>query len=228
MLDQFQNQYDKMAAPQPGEGTDLPPTFGESFQDAWQNGQMAVSGIKQANARSQAVNEYVDQIKAAGGDVDAAYAKQLAEAGNLGEDQMGNPVQPDLLDVANGVVAKMKASADAPGKTLPFQPMTSGDIDNRAVQISQAAIGAHAATLAKPQTWGSWAGRVLGETASATVDPYNLPALAVLVEGLGILGTAAAFGGVNAATQAAARSKTQPTTSGLRLATPTAAPRCRA
>jgi hypothetical protein len=203
MLDMFADDYAQAAQPQANEGRDLPPTFGESFQDAWENGQLATSGIKQDNARAEAINEYIDKIKAAGGDIDAEYAKQAAEAGSYGEDQLGNTVQPDPLEVANGVVARMKASADTAGKQLPFQPMTSGDIDQRAAQISGQAITDNAAMQARPQTWGSRIGSFLGGAASATAEPYNIPLMAIPVEGLGIIGTAAAFGAATAATQAA-------------------------
>ena len=202
MLDQFQDAYDAMAAPQPGEGVDLPASFGQSFEDAWNNAQLAVSSIKAENARNQAISDYVDQIQAAGGDVNAAYAKQLAE-GTPVQDQMGSMAQPDLLDVANGVVAKMQAAASAAGKELPFQPLTGADIDNRAVQISQQAIGAHAAFAARVQGFAARAGEVLGDLAAGANDPMNIPAMLIPVEGLGVLGTAAAFGASGMATQAA-------------------------
>ena len=196
MLDMYQDSYDAKAAPSPNEGTQLPATFGESFQDAWSNGQLAVSGIKQTNARDQATAEYIDQIKAAGGDVDAEYAKQVSELQDIGG-------EPDAFDVANTVASKMKAQAQAAGKALPFQFMSSGDIDQRAVQISQGAIAANTANAAREQTWGSRIGSFLGREASATADPYNIPMMAIPVEGLGILGTAAAFGVGSAATQTA-------------------------
>jgi hypothetical protein len=96
----------------------------------------------------------------------------------------------------------MKASADAAGRALPFTPMSSDDIDNRAAQISQQAIAAHSAMEALPQTVSSWLGKTAGALASQAVDPYNIPLMAIDAEGLGILGTAAAFGIGSAATQA--------------------------
>ena len=198
LLDIFADHYDAEAAPQANEGQDLPATFGESFADAWQNGQMAVSAIKQENGREQAVSDYLDQIRAAGGgpEIAAEYARQANP--NL---LWASP--PDMFNVADTVASRMKASADAAGKTLPFQYMSSGDIDQRAVQISQAAIGAEARNEAAPQTWGSAAGRILGGLASGATDPYNIPSMAIPLEGLGILGTAAAVGGAQALTQAA-------------------------
>lgn len=192
----YANTYDQEAAPQPNEGKDLPATFGESFQDAWSNGQLSTSGIKQSNARDQATSEYVDKIKAAGGDVDGEYATQASALRDIGG-------EPDVFDVANTVAGKMKAAAITAGKDLPFQFMTSGDIDNRAVQISQAASAAHTGMAAREQGLSSRLGSFVGAAASQAADPYNIPMMALPVEGLGIMGTAAAFGLASAATQTA-------------------------
>jgi hypothetical protein len=202
MLDMFQQAFDQEAAPQANEGHDLPATFGESFADAWQAGQLATSAIRQQNARNQAVSEYTDQIKAAGGDVDGEYARQLAMGGSVATSDGSTSGGPDPLEVANGVVARLKSSADAAGRTLPFTPMSSDDIDTRAAQISQQAIATNAAMQARPQTVSSWLGKTAGALASAATDPYNIPLMALPVEGLGVLGTAAAFGLGSAATQA--------------------------
>jgi hypothetical protein len=202
MLDMFQSAFDQEAAPQPNEGRDLPETFGESFQDAWQAGQLATSAIRQQNARNQAVSEYADQIKAAGGDVDGEYARQLAMGGSVATSDGSTSGGPDPLEVANDVVAGMKARADAAGQMLPFSPMSSDDIDARAVQISQQAMASNAAMQARPQTVSSWLGKTAGALASAA-DPFNIPMAVIPVEGLGVLGTAAAFGGASALTQTA-------------------------
>jgi hypothetical protein len=203
VLDMFQSSFDREAAPQANEGRDLPATFGESFQDAWSNGQLATSGIKQDNARTQAIQEYTDKINAAsGGAVDAEYSKQLAENQGLTTVDASSG-GPDPLEVANGVVAKLKAGADAAGRALPFTPMSSDDIDTRAAQISQQAIATNAAMQAKPQTWGSWAGKTAGALASGSVDPYNIPLYAIPLEGLGVAATALAFGAGSALTQTA-------------------------
>jgi hypothetical protein len=53
----FAQDFDREAAPQANEGRDLPATFGESFQDAWQSGQDAVSSLKAENARNQAIGD---------------------------------------------------------------------------------------------------------------------------------------------------------------------------
>ena len=193
MLDMFSDDYAQAAQPNPREGRDLPATFGESMADAWSNGQLATSGIKQANARDQAVSEYIGQIKQAGGDFDSEYAKQISTGPG------DATYEPNPLDVANNVVASLRAR----GATLPFKPMTSDDIDDRAVQISQGAVAAHSAMAGREQTFVSRVGGFLGGAASGVADPYNIPLMAIPVEGLGILGTAAAFGAGSALTQGA-------------------------
>jgi hypothetical protein len=197
----FSDSYAAAAAPRANEGTDLPATFGESFADSWQAGQLATSGIRQENARAQAVSEYVDQINGAQpGAVDAEYAKQLAEGGSITTSDGGTSGGPDLLEVANGVVAKMKASADAAGTKLPFAPMSSDDIDNRAVQITRGAMASNAAMQARPQTWGSVAGSLAGSVAAGGEDPYNIPLMLIAPESF--LPKVAGFAAANAASQA--------------------------
>jgi hypothetical protein len=197
VLDMFADQYAAAAAPRANEGSELPATFGQSFEDSWQAGQDAVSSIKAANAREQATAEYVDQIKAAGGDFDGAYQKAVATTNPL----WGSA--PDPFTVADGVASGMKAQADAAGRALPFQLMSAGDIDNRAVQISQQAIATNQRNLDRPQTWGSVAGNLLGEGASGLTDPMNIPAMALPFGEMGILATAGAMAAANAGAQTA-------------------------
>lgn len=192
MLDLWQNDAAQAARPGAQEGRDLPATFGETFQDAWSNGQLATSGIKQTNARNQAVSEYIDQIKQAGGekDFDAEYGRQVAALQDIGG-------EPDAFDVASKVVSGMRANGN------PIVPRTSQDIDRRAVEISQGAIAAHAQMGQREQTMGSWFGNLAGATASSLTDPYNIPMMAIPLEGAGILGTAARVGAGMVATQTA-------------------------
>lgn len=198
MLDMFQQDFDQEAAPRANEGRDLPATFGESFQDAWQSGQDAVSSLKQKNARNQAIGEYAEAVKGAGGDVDGEYQKEAATSGNL---LWASP--PDPLTVINNVVGRMKAQADAAGVDMPFTPVSEGDINDRAVTLSQQAMATQQRNLQRPHTWASFAGNILGGAASATVDPINIPALAIPFEGLGVLATAGLMGAANAAAQTA-------------------------
>jgi hypothetical protein len=198
MLDMFADDYAAAAAPRANEGALLPATFGESFQDAWQSGQDAVSSLKQENARNQAIGEYAEAVKGAGGDVDGEYQKEAATSGNL---LWASP--PDPLTVINNVVAKMKAQADAAGVDMPFTPLSEDDINDRAVQLSQQAIATQQRNLQRPQTLASRVGSLLGEGESGLVDPMNIPAMAIPVEGLGVLATAGLMGLANAGAQTA-------------------------
>jgi hypothetical protein len=198
MLDMFADEYAAAAAPRANEGADLPATFGESFEDAWQSGQDAVSSLKQENARNQAIGEYAEAVKGAGGDVDGEYQKEAATSGNL---LWASP--PDPLTVVNNVVAKMKAQADAAGVPMPFTPLTEDDINDRAVTLSQQAIATQQRNLQRPQTWASRAASLLGEGASGLVDPINIPTMAIPFEGLGVLATAGLMGAANAGAQTA-------------------------
>ncbi len=194
MLDLWQQSTDIASRPQPGEGADLPATFGESFQAAWSQGELASSSIKQENARNQAIADFSDQVKRAGGDVDGEYASRITPSPD------GGIAPIDGLDVANTALAKLKQKN--PG--IGINPLTEDDITKRAVQASQGAIAAGQAQDAKPQTLGSRVGSFLGGAASSALDPMNIPLLAIAPEdSVGILGHALQFGAGAAASQAA-------------------------
>ena len=196
MLDLFQQDQAISSRPGPEEGRDLPTTFGESFSDAWQTGQLAASFFKQENARNQAIREFSDQINAAGGDVETEYGSRTPTLGGPG----GSVQFPDPLDVANTALAKLKAK----NPMISLDPMSEQDIDKRSGEIAQEALQAHARMDTREQGPGSTTGRILGGLASGLADPSNILLLAVNPESsVGIAATAAIFGGVSAATQAA-------------------------
>ena len=195
MLDLWQQSAAIASRPQPNEGGDLPATFGESYDAAWAQGDLASSSIKETNARNAAIAEYSDQIKRAGGDVNGEYASRLT-AGAGGE---YGQMEPDGLDVANTALAKLKAKN--PG--VQIAPLTEDDIGKRAVQLSQGAIAASQSVDAREQTLASRAGSFLGAAGSAAADPINLPLMAIAPEdSVGILGHALQFGAGGAAGQA--------------------------
>lgn len=194
MLDLWQQSAEAARRPQANEGGELPATFGESYDAAWSQGELASSSIKQTNARNAAIAEFSDQIKAAGGDVDSEYASRLTPTG--GESMM----EPDHLDVANTALAKLKAKN--PG--VQIAPLTQDDVDKRAVQLSQGSVAAAQQQGGREQSFASRAGSFLGASASSFNDPMNLPLMAIAPEdSVGILGHALQFGGGAAVSQAA-------------------------
>lgn len=194
MLDLWQQSADLASRPQANEGGDLPATFGESYDAAWAQGELASSSIKQTNARNAAIAEFSNQIKAAGGDPDGEYASRLTPTG--GESMM----EPDHLDVANTALAKLKAKN--PG--VQIAPLSQDDVDKRAVQLSQGSIAAAQQQGGREQSFASRAGSFLGASASSFNDPMNLPLMAIAPEdSVGILGHAFQFGAGAAVSQAA-------------------------
>ena len=189
------------AAPRANEGTDLAPSFSESFADAWANGRPATSAIRQQNARTQAVSEYTDQIKAAGGDVDGEYARQLAMGGSVTTSDGSAGGGPDPLEVANGVVARMKASADAAGRSSPLRPCRRTTSTTEPSRSRRGRLPLTALWRRDRKTWSSWLGGVAGGLSSFADDPFNIPMLAIAPEGA--VAKVAAFAGANMLTQTA-------------------------
>ena len=130
-----------------------------------------------------------------------------------------------MFNVADTVASRMKASADAAGKTLPFQYMSSGDIDQRPAVADLASRDrrsrrrneAASSDLGERSRAASSAGAAPGAT-----DPYNIPSMAIPLEGLGILGTAAAVGGCAGADAGGQRGGNAPYNEQISPATPRA------
>src|ERR1700683_5066140 len=193
MLDLWSNNQAIAARPQPEEGRDLPATGEESFNAAWANGEMFSSSVAQGNARRQALDEFGKQINAAGGDVQSEYASRLTFG------LMGDPIEPDGLDVANAALAKAKAKNPA----LQLNPLTDDDLDKRAVEISRGAQVSYAEMAQREKTFGGKLGGVAGSLASSATDPLNLVLAPIAPEAdLGVLGSALLVGGLGAGSQA--------------------------
>lgn len=192
MLDLWQQEAQTAAQPSPEEGRDLPAGFGESFDAAWSSGQLFSSTLAQQNARNAALDGYAGQVKDAGGDVIGEMNRQTT----LTPD--GLAIEPDRLQVINGVLAGLKAKDPSIG----LQPLTEDDLQAKTVAASRAAVQANAAMAGREQTFGSRVGSFLGGAASTAADPLNLAAMVVAPESeAGILGSALVFGGVAGASQ---------------------------
>jgi hypothetical protein len=154
--------------------------------------------LKAGERENQAIGEYAEAVKGAGGDVDGEYQKEAATSGNL---LWASP--PDPLTVINNVVGRMKTQADAAGVDMPFEPLSEQDITDRAVTLSQAAMATQERNLQRPQTLASRLGSFVGMGASGLVDPINIPAMALPFGEMGVLATAGLMGAANAGAQTA-------------------------
>lgn len=180
MLDLWQQNTGVAAQPQPTEGHDLPAGFGDTFDAAWHEGQLFSSSVSGFNARNAALNDYVSDIQRRTG-------KQL---------ELNPEGGADLWAQANQQAADLKA------KGFDVEPLADEEIDRRTAAIAGQARQDYQAMAGREKTFGGKLGMLAGGLASGTVDPLNLVGLAVAPEAeLGVLGTAALFGGLGAGSQ---------------------------
>ncbi|MGA2491321.1 MAG: hypothetical protein ABSF67_00055 [Roseiarcus sp.] len=194
MLDLWENDAQATAAPQPGEATDVPASFGEKFAGEWAYSKAVSGAFADANARNSALSSFIDQIKQAGGGdaFDAAYA---AHPGSF--DTM--LTTSDTLDVANGVVAQLRQKSPS----LELQPLTDDELNRRALSLQQGAQATYGDLQARGSTFGGKLGGFLGSVSASAAEPQNIAALAIPIGGeLGYLRAALAGAGLFAGSQA--------------------------
>lgn len=182
MLDLWQQNQGISARPQTGEATDLPVGFDAAFETAWHEGQLYSSSISTGNAQMAALEGYIGDIK------------------NLSGQDISRDVYSriDLQQAAQDAVAKIRQAR--PDLQLP--DLTDDELNRRAATIAGQARQAYEAGGEK--TFGGKVGSFLGSTAASFADPLNLVAGVVAPETeLGIVGSAALWGGYGAVTQAA-------------------------
>lgn len=184
-LDMFQQtQSDTDAYVAQNNSPRLPVEFGEGFQKAWDENRLFGQSIATFNAHQDALGDYLDEV----------HQKTGVLISPL--NQMGDPKSLDEVGFDVGELRKKRPDLDLPD-------LTSDDIDRRAVAKSRAARTDYQNMTAAEKTAGGKFGSLLGGLAGAATDPVNLVAAPVAApEGLGILGTALAWGGIAAATQA--------------------------
>lgn len=194
MLDLWQNDAQATAAPQPGEATDVPASFGEKFAGEWAYNRMVTGSLADENARNEALGAFDDQIKQAGGG-DALNAAFAARIGN-GDVML---TSSDFLDIANDTVAQLRQKTP----TLALQPLTDDELNRRAISLQQGAQATYADLQARGSTFGGKVGGFLGGVSAAAAEPQNIAALAIPIGGeLGYLRAALVGGGVFAGSQA--------------------------
>jgi hypothetical protein len=162
--------------------TDAPATFGDTFDAAWHDGQLFSSSVARGNAQMAGLDSYIDEVNQKSGQ-------------DIRRDVYG---RLDMMNAANEAVAKIRKTN--PDIQLP--DLTDDELNKRAVAASSEAHQAATEMAGRDKTLGGKIGGVLGELASGTVDPINLVGMAVAPEAkLGIVATAAAWGGYGAASQ---------------------------
>lgn len=194
MFDLWKAEGATDSQPQPGEGRDLPATIGDTFPAAWADNQLFSGNLAHTQARDLALQNYMDEIAKAGGDINAERRARV-QIGAFGQPA---GMAPEGLDVANAALAKAKAKNPA----LDLQPLTEDDLNQRAIALGTGAHQAYGEMAAREKTAGGAIGMTAGGIAADVASPMNIPALLVAPEAdVGILGNALIFGAYGAASQ---------------------------
>lgn len=191
-LDLYQSDNAAAMGPQPGERGDLPATFGESFEAAWNYGRLFSQSLAGETARLDALGDYVDEAQRETG-------RDLTQGIDWSGMAFGGAATADMmLGQVNGEIDK--ANRDKPPDQI-FQPIDQDGLEQRAVAKSQAAARALQAVTEREH---SSLGTFLGGAASAATDPINVLGLAVAPEAeLGVLSSALRWGAIGGVSQPA-------------------------
>lgn len=168
---------------------ELPSTFSDNFNDAWNKGILTGQSISGQTRRAAARGELVDDAVKKTGD------------NSLGQLYMTQPGGDEVVfdeGAFNERLAKHRTSR--PDLDLP--PLTDEAIQARADDIGRRQLADSTSLAGRESTTGGTIGAVLGSTAAAAADPVNLVAFPLAApESLGILGTMAAWGAIGAGSQ---------------------------
>jgi len=160
MLDLWQN--DQSIADQDAvrnSAPDLPSTFGEGFDAAWNEGRLFSQSVAGENARMDALQDHIDTIKGATGkDVGQSIDWSQFSAPGVG---MVPPTASMLLPQVNDAAQKLG------------QPtLSDDDLQQRAVEKSRAAQSAYAAFDAREKGSGAGLGEFLGGAVGAALGLF--------------------------------------------------------
>lgn len=190
MLDLWQG--DKTGAFEPGEELpDLPATFGETFDAAWQEGRLFGQSTSGETARLEALQDHIDDLSArTGKDVNQSIDFSGFNVPGVG---FVPPPAQALLPQVNEAAKKLG------------QPELSPDqLEENAVAKSREAEGAYAAMGERERTTGGGLGLFLGGAAAQATDPINLVAATAApeAESTSLLAAALRWGVIGGVSQA--------------------------
>lgn len=166
-------------------GAELPSTFSDNFNDAWNKGYLvnqSISGeIRKTAARSQMVDD------------------AIAKTGDQSFQQSGEGGGFDT-EAFNAKVAQHKAAKP----DIELSPISDEAVQARADEIGVRQLADSAHMAGRERTTGGAIGSFLGTAAGALSDPVNLIAFPLAApESLGVLGTALAWGAIGGGSQVA-------------------------
>lgn len=174
-------------APQSGEAPDPPVEFGEGIQAAWDDGRLFLQSLAGENARTDALQDHLDDVKAKTG-------KDLSEG-----------IDWVAMAQANVSAEDLREQTNAKAREVGVPELSNDELEKAAVQKSEAAQTRYAAVAARERTFGGGLGLFLGGAAAQATDPINLAALPVAPEiaSPSIVAAALRWGAIAGVSQAA-------------------------
>jgi hypothetical protein len=161
---------------------ELPSTFSDNFNDAWNRGFLTAQSVSGTNRKIEARSQLVDDAMAKTGD--RTLASFISPTGDDSDFEGFN---------------RRLAELGAPD----VQPLTAEAIQARADDIGVRQLSDSRSLAQRERTFGGTVGQFAGTTAAAVTDPVNMVAFPLAApESLGILGTALAWGAIGAGSQA--------------------------
>lgn len=182
ILDLFPHTQDEaQATAQPVQ--QLPATFGETFEAAWNNGRLFSQSIAHGNAQKAAFDDYLDEVKrATGEDIRAKVYSNVNPLATAQEEVRRIKVDPRFANVAD---------------------IDEDSLERRTIQKARDAQRADVEMGARDKTMGGVLGGFLGSTASTVADPMNIVAMVFAPEAeAGVLISALKWGALAGAGEA--------------------------
>lgn len=187
-LQLFENdQTDALADASRHSAAELPSTFTDNLDGAWDTGRLLGQSVSGNLRRAQALSDWMDEVKAKTGQnvMLPEFADQAPESASV--------------DSLNARLRQIRASN--PDVQIP--DLTDDEIQRRADDIGRRQLSDAAGLSQRESTFGGSVGRLLGSTAAAATDPINLLAFPLAAPAsFGVVGTALAWGGIAGGSQA--------------------------
>lgn len=173
---------------------DLPATFLDGFMPAWDEGVHVVSSDAEARNRFEHVQGWIDRYQASTGE-------RLLNPEGMPDENLrgyGSPRAAGYQDLRQ----RFTGARARPGFDLP-EPPSPEEAARAGLERAKGSAARSAASLNRPQSFASGAGRMLGGMGAALRDPPNVLSMAIGAGAAsGILRTALVEGAAGAGSQA--------------------------
>jgi predicted nucleic acid-binding Zn-ribbon protein len=180
-----QDQTDSIADASRNSVGELPSTFTDRIDEAWNQGRLVASSVSGSIRKSQALSDWMDEVKTKTGE-------------NLLAAFPDNPEAVTINDL-NARLRQLRVKNPA----LDLPDLTDDELQRRADDIGRNQVSAAARMSRRETTFGGSVGGFLGSTGAALSDPVNMLAFPLAAPAsFGVLGTALAWGAIAGGSQA--------------------------